>query len=187
MTTPAEKDAMALVGLAHVAENMVPLATKKDVQVRLERAERFASNIRTHSAHLAARVASLEAELAGVRRAAKAGMEAAHAIGTHDLALGRKLQAESRPEVIASEREANALLTEMLDAAEARATRAEAELAAVRANAERYVWLRDNALQAGPDISGMMVWCVMGVSGIDSHPCDLDELDAAIDAARGAG
>lgn len=74
-----------------------------------------------------------------------------------------------------------AALTAVAEPEESRATRAEAELAAVRANAERYVWLRDAAhdwdiyYPTDKNASGIGAW--LGCTN----------KDAVVDAARGAG
>lgn len=80
--------------------------------------------------------------------------------------------------------------------ANARATRAEAELAAVREDAERYRWLRDNCVPCGGDeeVPHARIRVCLGRKGKNIHWFDLIgprnrvgviSLDAAIDAARG--
>ncbi len=60
-----------------------------------------------------------------------------------------------------------------------------AELEQARADAERYRFLRDKAINASPfNKNGHMVWAVIGLSAEEHHPADGEELDRAIDAAR---
>lgn len=108
-------------------------------------------------AHLASRIAELVAEIA---------REKDYSAG----AANRVLKAEL------AERKAAA-----------RATRAEAELAAVRANAERYVWLRDSrttfGVSAQYDDAGKAIFYTR-LHGYGTNSADVD---TAIDAARGGG
>lgn len=61
---------------------------------------------------LNARIQTLEVQLQDTKRAAHAGMDAAKRTSTIQLDLAQKARAESSPEALASERAANALLTE---------------------------------------------------------------------------
>lgn len=63
-----------------------------------------------HEDHARA-VAALELELAATRHAALTGMDAAKRVSTIQLQEAQRARAESAPEVLASEREANAILT----------------------------------------------------------------------------
>lgn len=87
-------------------------------------------------AKLRASIAELEAELERVKRAAINGMNAATAHGHGLVEQAARLRAESNPDALESERAANAMLTEQLQ-------QAEAERDALRADAERYRWLRE--------------------------------------------
>lgn len=63
----------------------------------------------------AAELDDLKLLLQRVRSAAISGMNAAHEISRHELATAKWLRAESKPEVVDSERSANALLTDEND------------------------------------------------------------------------
>jgi hypothetical protein len=62
-----------------------------------------------------------------------------------------------------------------------------AERDALRADAERYRWLRNESRLAGPfNEAGEMVWPVIGISGAAEdrpYPVFGDDLDSAVDAA----
>lgn len=62
--------------------------------------------------YLVARIESLEQDLAATKAAALRGMDAAKATSTIQLDLAQKARAESSPNALASERAANAILTE---------------------------------------------------------------------------
>jgi hypothetical protein len=61
-----------------------------------------------------------------------------------------------------------------------------AEVEALRADAERYRYLRHDALMFGYDDSRASPWAVIGTCHEDATPSAWAELDAAIDAARAA-
>ncbi len=79
------------------------------------------------------------------------------------------------------------ILREALSVNSASRDRHAAEVDALRKDAERFRWLRDRAIWMDPPAAnGDMVWCVKGPSAIDCHPCDGEELAAAIDAKSAA-
>lgn len=63
---------------------------------------------------------------------------------------------------------------------------ATAAVAECRQDAERYRWLRDEAISFPYDVEIESAWCVFGLncSGSDPRPIEGRELDEAIDAAR---
>lgn len=155
--TPTEKDAMALAVLRENADDIGRCATifreshmAAAFALTADQMDRASVEIAEARAHLASRIAELEAELA---------REKDYSAG----AANRVLKAE---------------LAERKTAA--RATRAEAELAAVREDAERYRWLKERvATYDGLSLT------VAKATGWSLEPWSGDNLDAAIDAARG--
>ncbi|WP_429499492.1 hypothetical protein ACQUFY_21735 [Robbsia andropogonis] len=115
---------------------------------------------------LAAQVEKLYNELLLTRQAAHRGMDAVKKGSTIQLQLAEKARAESSPDALASEREANAILT-------AENERLAAQVEALKENAERYQWVRRTF------IADDEIW-----------PDDVaeantgEQLDVAIDAAR---
>lgn len=162
MTTPAEKDAMALAVLVVGAQHLRNAKNIKACHLR-----DAASELEQTRAHLAARLAELEMEAAGATAAYE--RFTAYTI-VHDGAM-RYCSSEMR--------DAYAEMSE-------RATRAEAELAAEKVDAERYRWLRvQNA-----NTDNLDAWTITHCDFTDEEgPARYwvgADLDAAIDAARGA-
>lgn len=151
--TPTDKDAMALAVLDEVirrTEAQMPTPSNRRGESTMHPCHfvEYMHDLKQARAHLASRIAEVEAELDSVR------MEAS--------AL----------------KDCRSTLLNECDRQEARATRAEAELAAVRANAERYLHLREaNNADPTPFIAQRYEHGIMQWTG--------EEADAAVDAARG--
>lgn len=116
-------------------------------------------------------VQRLRAELESTRKAALRGMDAAHSLSYAQLQAAQRIRGESSPDALESERAANARLTE--------------ENEQLRADAERYRWLRhgDN------DEKIIKVYGADGTRDFDASFDDCwlprnEQLDAAIDAQR---
>ena len=122
---------------------------------------------------LEARVAELERAIRLQANAVRTLADASAQASSRRLELARQAEAESRPELIESERAANARLTEELDAA-----RAEAE--ANRKDAERYRWFVSRAITWEISSGETVYW-------IDAQRFVGKSLEEAIDAARGSG
>jgi hypothetical protein len=71
------------------------------------------------------------------------------------------------------------------DERDAETTRANA----MRENAERYLWLRNESICYPYSVTKASPWCVYGPDSdaYPSRPIDREELDAAVDAARAEG
>lgn len=149
MTTPAEKDAMALAVLDRIGT--APISETERGQVAEARA------------HLASRIAELEE----TREVLFGGLDRDRDnITTRNLAV-------VAINALARERD--------------RATRAEAELAALKPNAERYVWLRDRWGRIGETYHGTTSKIAEMTDDSQGWEVDPESLDRAIDAARGEG
>ncbi|SAL01638.1 hypothetical protein AWB80_08173 [Caballeronia pedi] len=108
--------------------------------------------------HLMTRIRLLDLELDATKHAALTGMDAAKRVSTIQLAEAHRARAESSPEVLASERAANAVLTD--------------ENEKLRENAERYLFLRDDCDWHQCD----WYWEAISAGG--------EDLDKAIDEGR---
>lgn len=166
--TPAEKDAMALAVLRENADDIGRCAAifreshmAAAFALTADQMDKASVEIAEARAHLASSIAEMEE----TREVLFGGLDRDRDnITTRNLAV-------VAINALARERE--------------RATRAEAELAAVRANAERYVWLRSQ------DLGHAYIENILFETIIDDYSPPYRSLkhtaglDAAIDAARG--
>lgn len=86
---------------------------KNPLVARIAELERYNLGLTNQSCELQERVARLNNALTRQANAATLGMDAAQAVASSNLEQAKRLHAESSPEALESEREANARLTEL--------------------------------------------------------------------------